>query len=255
MKDVMAALYAFWSQFGIPAYAEDMVPDGATVPYIRYTVSKAPAMQTAFLTAYNYHSKRLIGNVERVEIAGRIADAIPEKGVKLPLDGGGYLFRGVVVHVGQNLCQLHVLRLIGPLAIAGGVKAAHGAHIYDVALLQPLGYLFYQQLSGQLGFGHVQGGATGGLSHDVGIYGGAVGDHAGGVSLLLGGGVHGHHLLDFEFQLLHIGDFNRGASVGELSRLSFLTGAPQFTYRGYWGLGFTFTHRTASGCSLPRWRA
>ena len=91
MKDVMAALYAFWSQFGIPAYAEDMVPDGATVPYIRYTVSKAPAMQTAFLTAFNYHSKKLMGNMERAEMAGLIADAIPEKGVKLPLDGGGYL--------------------------------------------------------------------------------------------------------------------------------------------------------------------
>lgn len=91
MRDVMAALYAFWSQFGIPAYAEDMVPDGATVPYIRYTVSKAPAMQTAFLTAFNYHSKKLMGNVERAEMAGLIADAIPEKGVKLPLDGGGYL--------------------------------------------------------------------------------------------------------------------------------------------------------------------
>lgn len=91
MSDVMAALYAFWSQFGIPAYAEDMVPDGATVPYIRYTVSKAPAMQTAFLTAFNYHSKKLMGNVERAEMAGLIADAIPEKGVKLPLDGGGYL--------------------------------------------------------------------------------------------------------------------------------------------------------------------
>ena len=87
----MAALYAFWSQFGIPAYAEDMVPDGATVPYIRYTVSKAPAMQTAFLTAFNYHSKKLMGNMERAEMAGLIADAIPEKGVKLPLDGGGYL--------------------------------------------------------------------------------------------------------------------------------------------------------------------
>lgn len=91
MSDVMAALYAFWSQFGIPAYAEDMVPDGATVPYIRYTVSKAPAMQTAILTAFNYHSKKLMGNVERAEMAGLIADAIPEKGVKLPLDGGGYL--------------------------------------------------------------------------------------------------------------------------------------------------------------------
>ena len=91
MRDVMAALYAFWSQFGIPAYAEDMVPDGATAPYIRYTVSKAPAMQTAFLTAFNYHSKKLMGNVERAEMAGLIADAIPEKGVRMPLDGGGYL--------------------------------------------------------------------------------------------------------------------------------------------------------------------
>lgn len=91
MRDIMDALYAFWSQFGIPAYAEDMVPDGATLPYIRYTVSNGPAMQSGFLTAYNYHSKKLMGNTERAKMAGMIADAIPEKGVKLPLDGGGYL--------------------------------------------------------------------------------------------------------------------------------------------------------------------
>lgn len=91
MSEIMAALYAFWSQFGIPAYAEDMVPDTATLPYIRYTVVKSPAMGTTLLTAFNYHSKRLMGNVERAEMADQIAAAIPERGVKIPLENGGFL--------------------------------------------------------------------------------------------------------------------------------------------------------------------
>lgn len=91
MTDIMDALYAFWSQFGIPAYAEDMVPDTATVPYIRYTVSKSPALDVSYLTAFSYHSRRLMGNVERAEMAGRIADAIPRKGVRIPLEHGGFL--------------------------------------------------------------------------------------------------------------------------------------------------------------------
>ena len=91
MTDIMAALYAFWSQFGIPAYAEDMVPDNATVPYIRYTVSKSPAMDISYLTAFNYHSRRLMGNVERAEMSDRIAKAIPQGGVRIPLDNGGFL--------------------------------------------------------------------------------------------------------------------------------------------------------------------
>lgn len=91
MKDVMDALYAFFSQFGVPAYAEDMVPDTATVPYIRYTVPKGPAFDVSYLTAFNYHSRRLMGNVERAELSSRIAEAIPEKGVRIPLDNGGFL--------------------------------------------------------------------------------------------------------------------------------------------------------------------
>lgn len=91
MNDIMAALYAFWSQFGIPAYAEDMVPDTATVPYIRYTVANSPAFDVSYLIAFNYHSRRLMGNVERAEMAGRIADAIPRKGVRIPLANGGFI--------------------------------------------------------------------------------------------------------------------------------------------------------------------
>ena len=91
MRDVMDALYEFWSQFGVPAYAEDMVPDNATVPYIRYTVPKGPAFDVSYLTAFNYHSRRLMGNVERAEMSDLIAKAIPQGGVKIPLDNGGFL--------------------------------------------------------------------------------------------------------------------------------------------------------------------
>ena len=35
----MQALHAFWSSFGLPAYDETSVPDGAQLPYITYEVS------------------------------------------------------------------------------------------------------------------------------------------------------------------------------------------------------------------------
>ena len=91
MREIMEALQAFWAQFGIPAYPSDGVPDWAELPYIRYDVVKAPFMGATILTAFNYHSKRLMGNSERLEMAVQIADAIPEGGVKLMLEHGGYV--------------------------------------------------------------------------------------------------------------------------------------------------------------------
>lgn len=91
MNEVMAALWAFWSQFGIPAYSEDMVPPTAQVPYIRYTVPRGPLMGSSIMTAYNYHSAKLMGNIERADLSTRIANAIPQGGVKLPVSGLGYL--------------------------------------------------------------------------------------------------------------------------------------------------------------------
>lgn len=96
MTEIMEALYTFWSQFGVPAYAEDQVPDDAKLPYIRYSVAKAPLMGSSIMTAFNYHNARLMGNVERAALADQIAKAIPQGGVKWPLDGGGFLmmYRG-----------------------------------------------------------------------------------------------------------------------------------------------------------------
>lgn len=36
MTQTASALYRFWSGFGIPAYADDNVPDDAQYPYITY---------------------------------------------------------------------------------------------------------------------------------------------------------------------------------------------------------------------------
>lgn len=91
MNDIMEALYTFWNQFGIPAYSDDMVPDDAKLPYIRYSVVRPSAMSASILTAYNFHEKRLMGNVERIDIAGKIAEAIPEKGVKIPMGDGSFI--------------------------------------------------------------------------------------------------------------------------------------------------------------------
>lgn len=98
MIEIMETLYEFWSQFGIPAYADDMVPEDAKLPYIRYSVAKAPLMGSSVVTAYNYHNARLMGNVERARLAGQIAEAIPQGGVKLLLKDGGYL----ILHRGSD---------------------------------------------------------------------------------------------------------------------------------------------------------
>ena len=39
--DKWQALNAFWSRFGLVAYDENTVPDGAALPYITYTASAA----------------------------------------------------------------------------------------------------------------------------------------------------------------------------------------------------------------------
>lgn len=91
MTDLKRALYEFWSQFGVPAYLSDCVPDGAELPYITYTVTNSPAMGVALVNAFNYHAKKPTGNTDRSHLADAIAAAIPEKGVKLLIGSGGFI--------------------------------------------------------------------------------------------------------------------------------------------------------------------
>lgn len=91
MTELKKALFAFWSQFGIPAYLDGCVPDDAVLPYIRYRFSRPSAMDVSLLTVFNHHRRDPSGNADRAEMADKIAKAICENGTKLPLDGGGFV--------------------------------------------------------------------------------------------------------------------------------------------------------------------
>lgn len=89
MMDLMAALFAFWSQFGIPAYLQDCVPHDAQLPYIVYTVSNSGLNGMSIVTTINWHYAPDGGNRERAELMSAIAKAIPPNGVMLDV-GEGY---------------------------------------------------------------------------------------------------------------------------------------------------------------------
>ena len=50
-----------------------------------------PAMEATWMTAYNYHRRADGGNRERAQVADRIAEVIGEGGVKVPVEGKGYV--------------------------------------------------------------------------------------------------------------------------------------------------------------------
>lgn len=91
MTGVKAALQAFWSSFGIPVYLSDCVPSTAEYPYITYEAVRGEGLSASILTATSWHLKSPSGNIDRTEMMDRIADAIPESGRKLSVDGGGFL--------------------------------------------------------------------------------------------------------------------------------------------------------------------
>lgn len=91
MTSIKQALYTFWSQFGVPAYLSDCVPDDAELDYITYNVTQAGFGGSAVLTAFDWHRRSESGNKARTAMMDKIATALPVGGLLLALPGGGYL--------------------------------------------------------------------------------------------------------------------------------------------------------------------
>lgn len=85
MTGVSAALDAFYTGFGLPAYAEGRVPSKAVLPYITYTIPdpgwRGSAVQQGRIW---YRSASVVPAAQK---ADEIAAFIGE-GVTLPADGG-----------------------------------------------------------------------------------------------------------------------------------------------------------------------
>ena len=88
-----AAIYQFWSGFGLTAYEENTVPTDATFPYITYQlVTDSFEREIQFTASIWYRSESWSGiNAKTEEISQRISRG----GKIIPCDGGAiWLKRG-----------------------------------------------------------------------------------------------------------------------------------------------------------------
>ena len=82
-----AALYNFWSGFGIPAYEENTVPTNANPPYITYQVVVGSFGNGIMLTASVYYRSESWNEIN--EKTREIQQAMKGNGGSLHCDGGG----------------------------------------------------------------------------------------------------------------------------------------------------------------------
>ena len=123
MTELAAALYDFWSGFGIPAYLQDNVPDDAVLPYITYELVRGDAMGATVLVAHNWHQKAAGGNAARHEVMDAIARAIPSQGRRVPV-GSGF----VMLYRNDATFQTDVADEEDPSVIGG--RTSYEVHFY-----------------------------------------------------------------------------------------------------------------------------
>ena len=87
MTDTATTLYSFWSSFGIPAYPEYNVPDGATMPYITYEIT-----EPEWRSQINAYARVWYRDTSYVSIASTLDDISNRigEGVLLP-SGEGFI--------------------------------------------------------------------------------------------------------------------------------------------------------------------
>lgn len=83
--DKMQAYYNLWAQFGLPAYDEQSVPDGAALPYITYQVILDDLDSTVIPNASLWYKDTSWEAIDKkmIEITGVISTIKP-----LKLDNG-----------------------------------------------------------------------------------------------------------------------------------------------------------------------
>ena len=123
MTELAAALYDFWSGFGLPAYLQGNVPGDAVLPYITYDVSRSDAIGATVLVAHNWHQKSMGGNADRHEVLDAIARAIPAQGRMVPV-GRGF----VVLYRNEANFQTDVTDAENSKVIGG--RTSYEVHFY-----------------------------------------------------------------------------------------------------------------------------
>lgn len=91
MTWLKSTLFDFWSQFGMPAYLQDSVPDDASLPYITYEATRVPGMSSLPLTAIAWFPPSVDGNMRRTAFQDHVELLIPDGGIMLPVGDDGFI--------------------------------------------------------------------------------------------------------------------------------------------------------------------
>lgn len=89
--DKLQAYNSFWNSFGLKAYDETSVPDGAQIPYITYECAEDDFDNTLALTASVWY--RSASWVETVNKTKQIENEIGRGGKLIPYTGGAVWIR------------------------------------------------------------------------------------------------------------------------------------------------------------------
>ena len=94
MTTFTQALASFWSNFGMIAYQNDMVPDDAQFPYITFEVVQGAPFGGTVLTARMWQKDKPFGDNALPHIAAfldQVNKAIPPQGVRLTAAVGFFI--------------------------------------------------------------------------------------------------------------------------------------------------------------------
>lgn len=89
------AIQKFWSKFGLPAYDEGVVPDGAQLPYLTYSAAVASFDESVSMTASLWYRSTSWAEISKK--ADEIDEAVGMGGMLVPYPGGAmWVTRGPV---------------------------------------------------------------------------------------------------------------------------------------------------------------
>ena len=91
IQNKIQTLHSFWSSFGIKAYDENSVPDGAAFPYITYEVSSDDFGTQIAQTASLWYRDSSWADI--TEKAQEISDFITRGGRMIAFEGGAMWIR------------------------------------------------------------------------------------------------------------------------------------------------------------------
>ncbi len=132
MTELQRALCAFWGSFRyggtpLPAYAQESVPRGVSLPYLTFETRKIAAMQATNTAAIAWVEAESVSEKETA-LMEDFARAIPEGGARLNVPGGFLM----LYRASSFLSLIPDMEESGQPGRVLGIRVGYEAHFYTM---------------------------------------------------------------------------------------------------------------------------